>query len=131
MGERPAAVVRRTHGEDPSGRPPRSTTLTPPSGGLMMCGKTRATRLSTDVCDHIMSTQQGFRSLLLAALTLSPVLLCSCQAGAVPVGPPPPPPVPVRPFRVAAFSLGGDTELVEIRADSVREGLKLFQFTEG
>jgi len=57
--------------------------------------------------------------------------LCSCGTPTDPVGPSPPPPVPAAPYRVVVLRLGGESDPAEIPVSSLKEGMKLFQFTEG
>jgi putative ABC transport system substrate-binding protein len=88
-------------------------------------------RLSIKLSENRMLIKEIARFVYITLMLLTAMLLCSCREGMAPNGPPPPPPVPARPHRLAAFRLGGAGELAETPVDSVREGLKLFRFTEG
>jgi putative ABC transport system substrate-binding protein len=78
-----------------------------------------------------MLVKQFIRLAHISVVITVSMLICSCQGGSAPNGPPPPPSVPARPYRLAIFTLGGASELEAIPVDSVKEGLKLFRFTEG
>lgn len=56
---------------------------------------------------------------------------CSCGTPADQAGPPPPPPVPDAPHRVVVLELGSESGPPGIPVSSLKEGLRLFQFTEG
>lgn len=63
---------------------------------------------------------------------LLPPWLCSCRDRTEEAGPPPPPPVPDRPYRIALIQMGGsDPDFADVPAASLKQGMKLFQFTEG
>ncbi|WP_406700482.1 ABC transporter substrate binding protein [Singulisphaera sp. Ch08] len=68
--------------------------------------------------------------LVVPALVI-PLWLCSCREGSDPAGPPAPPPIPNRPHRIALFKMGGDSNLEDIPVNSLKQGMKLFQFHEG
>lgn len=60
-----------------------------------------------------------------------PIWLCSCQGQSNQDGPPPPPPIPARPYRITLLKISGQSELEDIPAGSLKQGMKLFQFDEG
>jgi putative ABC transport system substrate-binding protein len=92
---------------------------------------THALRASMNLCDNGMIIKKNLWIVCFYLMLITTMLLCSCRQEMATNGPPPPPPVPPRPLRVAAFRLGGTEELDDIPVDSLKEGLKLFRFTEG